>query len=502
MKSNAFEVNFDGIVGPTHNYSGLSFGNTASEKNRFMISNPLEAALQGLEKMKFLADMGIKQAVLPPQERPFLPVLRLLGFSGSDHAILREVYRKAPELLLAVSSAAYMWTANAATVSPSVDSSDHRLHLTPANLSSKFHRSIEAESTSRLLKTIFKDSHYFTHHDPLPQGSYFADEGAANHARFCRSYGEPGIQLFVFGHYAFHGNLGVQDNKVMQDVDLESLMIVANHSEKVKADPIGSDYTSKDCVNLLSSIAVSRLNYPKLYPARQTQEASLAISRLHALDPKKVVFIQQHPNAIDAGAFHNDVVSVGNKNLFFFHEQAFLSQKKSITELQEKYEKECQDELICLEVKNNEISLYEAISTYLFNSQLVTKQDGSMVLIAPLECQENSNIKAYIDALIKANKTPVNEAHFINLKQSMQNGGGPACLRLRIVMTLEEIAAAHQGIFLTDTLYQKLKKWITLHYRDRLEVSDLADPKLLDETREALDALTRILNLGNLYSFQ
>ncbi len=202
----AVEVNFDGLVGPTHNYSGLSYGNVASTKSRQAISNPKEAALQGLQKMKFLTDRGIPQAVIPPQMRPHLPTLRQLGFEGNDKRVLNQAFRAAPELVYACSSAACMWTANAATISPSADTADGKLHITPANLSSKFHRSIEAQFTEKLFQTLFSNQKYFTVHPPLPQGSYFADEGAANHNRFCKSYSDSGVELFVWGRYSFKDN--------------------------------------------------------------------------------------------------------------------------------------------------------------------------------------------------------------------------------------------------------------------------------------------------------
>lgn len=446
----AYEVNFDGLVGPTHNYSGLSYGNTASQINRFKQSNPREAALQGLEKMKFLHDKGIKQAILPPHERPFLPALRHIGFTGKDHEIIQKVQTQAPEILLAASSAAAMWTANAATISPSIDSSDSRLHITPANLSDKFHRSIESAMTTKVLRTIFNDPAYFVIHSPLPPGLYFSDEGAANHTRFCRSHDQPGVQLFIFGRYAFQPTLQA----------------------------------------------------PKIFPARQTYEASQSIGRLHALNNDVTIFSQQSPEAIDAGAFHNDVVAVGNENVFFFHEQAFLDKEKLLNEIRQKTAQTCGMEMIFLEVAAREISLQEAISSYLFNSQLITLKNQSMALIAPTECEENPKIKAYIDVLIKSQNNPITEVHFLNLRQSMQNGGGPACLRLRIVLTLDEINAAHQGFFLTNELYLKLNQWIKMYYRDQLTLNDLADPQLYEEGKQALDALTQILQLGNLYSFQ
>src|SRR5262245_53014556 len=146
------EVNFDGIVGPTHNYAGLSYGNIASLKSKLTVSNPRQAALEGLEKMKFLMDLGVQQAVLPPHERPHLPTLRALGYSGSDAEILSKVQKDDPVLLTACSSASAMWAANAATVSPSADSSDRRVHFTPANLVTQFHRSIEPSMTARVLR--------------------------------------------------------------------------------------------------------------------------------------------------------------------------------------------------------------------------------------------------------------------------------------------------------------------------------------------------------------
>src|SRR5215213_7588538 len=194
----AHEVNFDGLVGPTHNYAGLSYGNVASMKNKLSVSSPKSAALQGIAKMKLLADLGVKQAVLPPHERPHIPTLKRLGFSGSDAQILGAVAKQDPVLLAAVSSASSMWAANAATVSPSADTGDGKVHFTPANLISQFHRSIEPATTSRILKAMFPEAAgCFAHHPPLPSAVHFSDEGAANHTRLAKEYGEPGVEIFV-----------------------------------------------------------------------------------------------------------------------------------------------------------------------------------------------------------------------------------------------------------------------------------------------------------------
>lgn len=442
----AFEVNFDGLVGPTHNYAGLSVGNVASLKNADQASNPRQGALQGLAKMKALSDMGLKQAVLPPLERPDVHVLRQLGFSGSDADVMKQASEQAPAVYAATCSASSMWTANACTVSPSADTTDGRVHFTAANLSNKFHRSIESPTTSRVLKAIFNNDKFFAHHQPLPLGDHFGDEGAANHTRFCDQYNQSGVEFFVYGKYAF-------DN-------------------------------SKPA--------------PKIFPARQTFEASQAIARLHQLDPAKTVYAQQHPDVIDAGVFHNDVISVGNQNCLFYHQKAFLNTDKVLQDIQTAYG---DNPMHFVMVPDSEVSVQDAVNSYLFNSQLVTLPSGHMAIIAPGECHENTRVKNYLDNLIAGN-TPIKEVKIYDVKQSMQNGGGPACLRQRVVLNEAEQAAANQALFMNDNLYTTLTSWVEKHYRDSLSESDLADPQLLVESRTALDELTQILNIGSVYPFQ
>jgi succinylarginine dihydrolase len=451
----SFEVNFDGLVGPTHNYAGLSFGNVASTSNKASSSNPREAALQGLKKMRSLSQLGIKQALLPPQQRPDLEILKRLGFSGSDEQLLKKALQQSPELLAAVWSSSSMWTANAATVAPSNDTGDHKVHFTPANLTAKFHRSIEPEFTSTVLKKIFSDPTIFAHHPPLPSSLYFGDEGAANHTRLCKSYSSKGLHFFVYGRKAFHGG-----------------------SEKAEA--------------------------PRKYPARQTFEASSAIARLHQLGPDQVVFAQQNPVAIDHGVFHNDVVAVGNLNTLFYHEEAYLDSKLVLSQLQSKYESLNQDPFHLVEVPSKVVTLQEAVKSYLFNSQLISPPhlDNEMALIAPIECKEIKSVHEYLNSLVSDKNQPIREIHYFDLKQSMQNGGGPACLRLRVSLTEEELNRTHSQIFLTEQLFKSLWDWVEKRYRDRINSSDLLDPRLINETLTSLDELTQILNLGSIYPFQ
>lgn len=441
-----FEVNFDGLVGPTHNYAGLSFGNVASSNNANAISNPKEAALQGLAKMKALADMGMKQGVLAPQERPDIYTMRRLGFTGSDAEVLEKAAQKAPEIHLACCSASSMWTANAATVSPSADTIDGKVHFTPANLTNKFHRSLEPEITGRILSSTFADTKYFAHHTHLPDNEHFGDEGAANHTRLCTDYGKEGIELFVFGRYAF-------DN-------------------------------SKPA--------------PQKYPARQTFEACQAIARLHGLSDDNVVYIQQNPDVIDQGVFHNDVISVGNQNVLFYHEQAFAQTHSVLSEIEQKFDG---NDLHFIKVPTQSVSVQDAVRTYLFNTQIITLPSNEMAIIAPSECQENDAVRTYLSELVEMS-TPIKHVHYFDVKQSMKNGGGPACLRLRVALTEQELNAVNQNTLMSDALYAKLTNWVNKHYRDQLTVADLRDAELLNESRAALDELTQILKLGSVYPFQ
>ncbi len=449
MNQPAYEVNFDGLVGPTHHYAGLSHGNLASKKHEHHASNPKQAALQGLAKMKRLADLGLKQAVLPPHDRPDLQTLRQLGFQGDDSAILAQAHRESPGLLAAASSASSMWAANAATVSPSPDTADQRVHFTPANLVSHLHRSLEPPTTAATLRAIFKDDHVFAHHPPLPPSPHLGDEGAANHTRLCRSHHEHGLELFVYGKAALD----------------------------------------------------TKQRTPTQFPARQTREAAAAIARRHRLDSNRVIFIQQNPAAIDAGVFHNDVIAVGNRNVLLVHTDAYVDTPRTLDQLRQTYRNTCNDDLVCIEVTPDALPLADAVSTYLFNSQLVDLPDGNMALICPIGCTQHQRTQRVLDQII-ADDNPIAAVHPVDVRQSMQNGGGPACLRLRVVLTEPQRQATHPGVFLTDTLYDQLTAWVNRHYRDRLQPHDLADPQLLDESRTALDQLTQILNLVSLYPFQ
>ena len=444
MTSTAVEANADGLIGPTHSYAGLSPGNLASSLNKGEASNPRAAVLQGLDKMKRLADLGLPQYVLPPHERPNIPFLRSLGFTGSDARVLEQAWKDAPSFAAAACSASPMWAANAATVTPSADSADGRVHFTPANLVTNLHRSLEHDQTKRALDALFPDPERFAVHDALPSVAHLADEGAANHVRLCADHGEPGVNLLVWGREAF--------------------------------EP-----------------------WADAFPARQTREASEAVARRHGASG--AVLARQSRAAIAGGTFHNDVVCVGALQTLFFHELAF--EDAADTKAAIRAAAGDRFEPVFVEVSAADLPLADAISSYLFNSMLVRiPGEDRLTLICPTETRDNPRSHAVAERLAASNG-PIGRVEYVDVRQSMRNGGGPACLRLRVVLTEAEQAACNPAMRMTEELHARLSIWAATRYRDALSPADLADPALLDESRGALDELTGILELGTgFYPFQ
>ncbi len=434
------EANFDGLPGPTHNYAGLAYGNLASQKNARHTSNPRAALMQGLEKMKLLCSLGVPQGVFPPHPRPDGRVLHALGFTGSIKQAMERVARTAPELLPWLYSSSGMWAANAATVTPSSDSAKGCVHFTPANLCGTAHRAFEPAFTTRMLTRIFSSSTHFIHHPALPASALVADEGAANHMRLHASGEDSGFNLFVYGR---------------------------NGTER------GSQTT---------------------FPARQSLHASKAVARLHGLNQERCLFLQQSLSAIDAGVFHNDVIAVSHGHLLLMHASAY----ENPAELQGRL-KESDAPWHVVQVEERELSLADAVSSYLFNSQIVSTLSGGMAMIVPQECRENAAAWGLIDRWRDEVHNPISEVHVLDLRQSMRNGGGPACLRLRVPLTSVEWGAVHDGVKYTPALHKQLAAWGQTYYRDVLSADDLRDPALAIEALTALEALEEILHLKGLY---
>ncbi|MFN3989114.1 MAG: N-succinylarginine dihydrolase [Erythrobacter sp.] len=414
---NLTEINFDGIVGPSHNYAGLSLGNIASASHAGDPSYPRAAALQGLEKMRGnLARLGV-QGFFVPLPRPNTALAATLALDGSE----------LPQLRAAPWSASSMWTANAATVSPAPDTADGKCHLTPANLVTMLHRAQEWPDTKRQLELAFGNRDHFTIHDPVPPS--FGDEGAANHMRLCNSHDAPGVEVFVYGRSG------------------------------------------------------------GAFPARQHEQASRLVARAHRLDPARTVFIEQNPAAIAAGAFHNDVVAVANGRVLFTHAEAFADQQGAYAAIRAAF-----PALEVVEVPASAVSLGEAIRTYLFNAQLLTLPDGSMALIVPEECRDSAAVWGWCEGMLATNG-PIRQVIPVNVRQSMANGGGPACLRLRVVC---DPATLDPRFLLDEAKAERIGQVISAYWPEQIDPADLGSDSLAHSVIAARLALLAALGLDEL----
>jgi succinylarginine dihydrolase len=411
------EINFDGIIGPSHNYAGLSFGNLASTRNTGQVSQPRAAALQGIEKMRANLKLGLAQGIFPPQRRPDRRWLAELGTTYEDAE---------PRLATNAMSASAMWAANAATVSPAPDCADGKCHLTVANLKSMPHRSHEWPETLAQLQVAFANP-AFAVHAPIPVA--FGDEGAANHMRLASGYGAPGVEIFVYG---------------------------------------------------VSGGA---------FPARQNPEASKAIARLHKLDPKRTIFAEQSEDAIAAGAFHNDVVAVANQRVLFAHEKAFADRSGVISECERLF-----PELQLVEVPASEVPLADAVSSYLFNAQLVSPPDGETTLIVPSEARETPSVWSWLQRHVAGNG-PIRKVEVVDVRQSMANGGGPACLRLRVAA---DPATVDPRFMVDEEKLDRIAGVIERGWPEEIHPDRLQDPALVAAIESARAELFAELDLNDL----
>ncbi len=322
-------------------------------------------------------------------------------------------------------SASSMWTANAATVSPAPDTADGRCHLSVANLVTMPHRSHEWPDTFAQLRLAFADRTHFAVHGPVPP--CFGDEGAANHMRLASVHGEAGLEVFVYG----------------------------------------------------------RSGGP--FPARQHEQASRIVARKHGLDPASVLFVEQSPEAIAAGAFHNDVVAVANETVLFTHECAFADPASTYAAIAER----CPGAVV-VQVPASAVSLAEAVKSYLFNAQLVTPPDGQMTLVVPGECQASAPVWAWLQAMLAGNG-PIRRVQVVDVRQSMANGGGPACLRLRVVA---DPATVDPRFVLSEARADTLEQVIAQHWPEQIDPADLGQQSLAATVRNARNALLAALELS------
>ncbi len=439
------EANVDTLVGPTYSFGGLGQGNLASAISRGARSSPRRAALQGIDKMRRLVMHGVPQFVFPPHERPALSVLRGLGFEGDDQRVLETAFREAPALLTSALSSAFTWTANWGTVTGSAECGDGLVHCTVANLSASFHRSIEAETSKRLMTQLLNQK-WAIHHDALP--AVFSDEGAANQMVLGVA-GQPNLNIFVYGRTLDEGG------------------------------------------------RMTRRFFP-----RQVREAWEVIARRHSLNQEAVFYVPQSARAIDAGVFHNDVIATAHRDLLIYHEWAFDTDVDFDKNVRKKA-KTIGFGVRLVAISNDMLSIEESVRTYFFNSQLVDihRDSKRWLWVLPGECADSEGALRAID-WVRERCPEIEALEFAPVTESMANGGGPACQRLRLPLNEVELASVNPVFRATPALLDQLSLIVGHLYPDSFAVGDILDRVFRGHVQAALAGIAATMSLEGFYSFQ
>ena len=444
------EISFEGIPGPSHSFGGLAYGDFAAMASAGKKSNPRMAAKQCIQKIRLLVERGVPVIILPPHERPALWFLRNIGYRGEDSQILQTVTESATWLLPVIYSSSGMWCANAATVIPSADAADALCHVVVANLAANLHRSLEPQFVLKVLQRILPESAGFDVQPCIPGNVNLWDEGAANHLRVAQD--GTGLHIFMYGRKA-----GKSFARLLQN----------RH-------------------HILG---------------RQTDEASLAVARLGHLPSGRILLAQQNQSVIDQGVFHNDVICMSAGMTLIVHEHAVHGWPQFRQELQRRAAALNLGDLNLIELKDKEISVKECVRTYLFNSQLVQLPDRKLLIVCPAGCQRSKQAAVALKKIQSA-MGPALTTEFIDLSESLANGGGPACLRLRVRVTEKQLQAVSRLAFIASPeLLDRLETTIDRRYRDDLMLSEFRDPAFAQECLRTLDEVSRLLGYSPIYSF-
>lgn len=435
------DIAIDTLPGPTHNFSGLSTGNLASQENKYLTSRPRHAALECLKKMELISSFGIPQFILPPLPRPDFAIFQQIQLSKNKKCNFNRIKTHFPEIFRACLSSSSMWSANIATITPAIDTNDKKIHITPANLGSHLHRASEVKGSTFLLRYFFQNVNNHTLHHPLPLSFEYCDEGAANTLRLFpeQDRTSAALQIFVFG--------------------------------RTSSEKRASNITP-----------------------RQTEGASRLVAAQHMIRSDNLLFLQQNPEAVDAGVFHNDVISFGHKNIFAFHEKAFLDSSQVIQRITNTYEQLYQEPLYLLSVHTSQLPLEEAVKTYFFNSQLITcPMTNKVRIIAPIECTHSKNAMNLFSKLELS--FPIESIHFIETTESMMNGGGPACLRLQLPVASQELSQLPKNLLLSQQLAKELRESIESLYPEKLTINEIEYGEI-PLYNSAIHAIWILLGLG------
>jgi len=147
-----------------------------------------------------------------------------------------------------------------------------------------------------------------------------------------------------------------------------------------------------------------------------------------------------------------------------------------------------------VEVPASDVPLADAIRSYLFNAQLVTPPDGQPTLIVPSEARETPTVWRWLEQHVAGNG-PIRRVEVVDVRQSMANGGGPACLRLRVVA---DPATVDPRFLVDERKLDLIGGVIARTWPEQIHHEELQQPALIADIERARAALLDALELTEL----
>ena len=94
-----------------------------------------------------------------------------------------------------------------------------------------------------------------------------------------------------------------------------------------------------------------------------------------------------------------------------------------------------------------------------------------------------------------AGNGPIRRVEIVDVRQSMANGGGPACLRLRVVA---DPATIDPRLLVDDARLDRMADVVRRHWPAEIANDDLQAPALVRDIEAARNALLKELDLSEL----
>jgi succinylarginine dihydrolase len=175
--------------------------------------------------------------------------------------------------------------------------------------------------------------------------------------------------------------------------------------------------------------------------------------------------------------------------VLFAHEKAFADRDRVASECERLF-----PDVQLVEVPASEVPVADAVSSYLFNAQLVSPPDGETTLIVPSEARETASVWSWLQRHVAGNG-PIRNLVVVDVRQSLANGGGPACLRLRVAA---DPATVDPRFLVDEAKLDRIAAVIEQSWPAEIHSSELQDPKVVAAIESARASLYDSLDLAEL----